>query len=213
MQEPGERLGLLREVAGLYEGRINDKAKAFDRYLAAFEIAPGVFLPAGALQDAELPFLRSAVLESLRLWPTTPLLLRDTTAETTWENGTLPKGTGVLYRYPAGTTMTLRECARFLIKESDNTAEVMLNRYLGEEEIEAELRRVGARSTSYWMPNTTTPGDVVLVELPLDALGVGVALEPRRGQDPAHAAHHVREWLRRPDRVLLADHPADHPDR
>jgi beta-lactamase class A len=73
------------------------------------------------------------------------------------------EGTGVLYRYPAGTTMTLRECARFLIKESDNTAEVMLNRYLGEEKIEAELRRAGARSTSYWMPNTTTPNDVVLV--------------------------------------------------
>jgi beta-lactamase class A len=73
------------------------------------------------------------------------------------------EGTGVLYRYPVGTTMTLRECARFLIEESDNTAEVMLNRYLGEERIEAELRRVGARSTSYWMPNTTTPNDVVLV--------------------------------------------------
>jgi beta-lactamase class A len=73
------------------------------------------------------------------------------------------EGTGVLYRYPVGTTMTLRECASFLIKESDNTAEVMLNRYLGEEEIEAELRRLGARSTSYWMPNTTTPNDVLLV--------------------------------------------------
>jgi beta-lactamase class A len=73
------------------------------------------------------------------------------------------EGTGVLCRYPAGTTMTLRECARFLIKESDNTAEVMLNRYLGEKNIEDELRHTGARSTSYWMPNTTTPNDVLLV--------------------------------------------------
>jgi beta-lactamase class A len=73
------------------------------------------------------------------------------------------EGTGVLYRYPVGTTMTLRECATFLIKESDNTAEVMLNRYLGEEEIETELRHLGADSTSYWMPNTTTPDDVLLV--------------------------------------------------
>jgi beta-lactamase class A len=72
-------------------------------------------------------------------------------------------GTGVLYRYPVGTTMSLRECAGFLIKESDNTAEVMLNRYLGEANIEAELRRAGARSTSYWMPNTTTPNDVMVV--------------------------------------------------
>ena len=35
-------------------------------------------------------------------------------------------------KYPVGYTMTLRECARFMIKESDNTAELMLNRYLGE---------------------------------------------------------------------------------
>ena len=73
------------------------------------------------------------------------------------------EGTGVLYRRPVGTTMTLRECAEVMIKESDNTAEVMLNRYLGEEEIEAELRYLGADSTSYWMPNTTTPNDVLLV--------------------------------------------------
>jgi beta-lactamase class A len=73
------------------------------------------------------------------------------------------EGTGVLYRYPVGTTMSLRECAGFLIKESDNTAEVMLNRYLGEANIEAELRRAGARSTEYWMPNTTTPNDVMVV--------------------------------------------------
>jgi beta-lactamase class A len=48
------------------------------------------------------------------------------------------EGTGVLHRYPVGYTMTLRECADFLIKESDNTAD-------------------------YWMPNTTTPNDILLV--------------------------------------------------
>jgi beta-lactamase class A len=73
------------------------------------------------------------------------------------------EGTGVLYNYPVGHTMTLRECAELLIKESDNTAEVMLNRYLEEENIEAELRRIGARSTEYWLPNTTTPNDILLV--------------------------------------------------
>jgi beta-lactamase class A len=77
-------------------------------------------------------------------------------------------GTGVLYRhpskYPVGYTMTLRQCARFMIKESDNTAELMLNRYLGEERIEAELHRIGADSTRYWHPiNTTTPSDILLV--------------------------------------------------
>ncbi len=34
-----DRLTLLREVAVLYESRINDKDKAFERYLAAFEIS------------------------------------------------------------------------------------------------------------------------------------------------------------------------------
>jgi beta-lactamase class A len=77
-------------------------------------------------------------------------------------------GTGVLARYPnkypVGYTMTLRECARFMIKESDNTAELMLNRHLGEKRIEAELHRIGADSTRYWSPiNTTTPNDIMLV--------------------------------------------------
>jgi beta-lactamase class A len=77
-------------------------------------------------------------------------------------------GTGVLAKYPnkypVGYTMTLRECARFMIKESDNTAELMLNRYLGEKRIEAELHRIGAGSTRYWSPiNTTTPNDILLV--------------------------------------------------
>jgi len=72
-------------------------------------------------------------------------------------------GTGVLYRYPIGYTMTLRECAEFMIRESDNTAELMLNRYLGEERIEAELKRIGATSTAYWTPNITTPNDILRV--------------------------------------------------
>ena len=77
-------------------------------------------------------------------------------------------GTGVLSKnpskYPAGYTMTLRECAQFMIKESDNTAELMLNRYLEEERIEAELHRIGADSTRYWSPiNTTTPNDIMIV--------------------------------------------------
>jgi beta-lactamase class A len=72
-------------------------------------------------------------------------------------------GTGVLYRRPVGTTMTLRECAEVMIKESDNTAWVMLNRYMGRRNIEAELYRIGARSTAYWVPNTTTAIDVLVM--------------------------------------------------
>jgi beta-lactamase class A len=72
-------------------------------------------------------------------------------------------GTGVLFTYPVGHTMTLRECARLLIKESDNTAWKMLDRYLGRAYIRAELYRVGAYSTEYWIPNTTTPNDVLIM--------------------------------------------------
>ena len=72
-------------------------------------------------------------------------------------------GTGVLYRRPVGTTMTLRECAELMIKESDNTAWVMLNRFLGRRNIQAELYRIGARSTEYWISNTTTPNDVLVM--------------------------------------------------
>jgi cytochrome P450 len=44
--------------------------------------------------------LRAAVLESVRLWPTTPLILRDTTGPTTWPTGTMAAGTGVLVVAP-----------------------------------------------------------------------------------------------------------------
>ncbi len=46
------------------------------------------------------PLLRAAVLESLRLWPTTPLILRDSTAGTRWRNGTLPAGAGLVIFAP-----------------------------------------------------------------------------------------------------------------
>jgi cytochrome P450 len=49
---------------------------------------------------AELPLLRAAVLESVRLWPTTPMILRETTRETTWEHGALPAGSGVMIFAP-----------------------------------------------------------------------------------------------------------------
>jgi beta-lactamase class A len=39
----------------------------------------------------------------------------------------------------------------------------MLDRYLGRDYIRAELYDAGARSTEYWLPNTTTPEDVLLM--------------------------------------------------
>lgn len=48
----------------------------------------------------DLPLLRACVLESLRLWPTTPAVLRDRTRVTTWKTGVLPAHTGILIFAP-----------------------------------------------------------------------------------------------------------------
>lgn len=48
------------------------------------------------IRSHELPFLRASVLEAVRLWPTTPLVVRDTVSETTWNGGVCPAGTALL---------------------------------------------------------------------------------------------------------------------
>jgi cytochrome P450 len=48
----------------------------------------------------DLPYLRACVLESLRLWPTTPAVLRQTTRKTEWETGIMPAKTGILIFAP-----------------------------------------------------------------------------------------------------------------
>ncbi|MGW7056153.1 cytochrome P450 [Streptomyces sp. NPDC054887] len=47
-----------------------------------------------------LPYTRACVTESVRLWPTTPFLLRESTRETRWGEGTLPEGTVFLVYAP-----------------------------------------------------------------------------------------------------------------
>ncbi|HLM09136.1 MAG TPA: cytochrome P450 [Thermoleophilaceae bacterium] len=54
--------------------------------------------PSGA--PRELPFLRGCVLESVRLWPTTPVILRDTTEETALNGAVLPAGTALVIFVP-----------------------------------------------------------------------------------------------------------------
>lgn len=49
---------------------------------------------------ADTTFLRACFHESVRLWPTTPAILRDTTRATEWGNGTMPAGTAVLIFVP-----------------------------------------------------------------------------------------------------------------
>lgn len=51
-------------------------------------------------QAQELPSLVATVLETLRLWPTTPGILRETTTPTQWERGVLPAKTSVLIHAP-----------------------------------------------------------------------------------------------------------------
>lgn len=45
-------------------------------------------------------YARACVLESLRLWPTTPAVLRETTKRTHWEAGPIPEGTLVFIFAP-----------------------------------------------------------------------------------------------------------------
>ena len=48
----------------------------------------------------DLPYARSCVLESLRLWPTTPAILRDSTENTEWAGGVLPAGASIMIFAP-----------------------------------------------------------------------------------------------------------------
>ena len=48
------KLDLYREVAGLYEGKVKDPQKAFNRYLAAFELSPGDARTSDDLERAAL---------------------------------------------------------------------------------------------------------------------------------------------------------------
>ncbi len=80
------------DAAGMAAFRALALLTAHPRALAAVhaEVAPGPGTP------AELPALRAAVLEAVRLWPTTPAILRETTAETELGGVTLPRGALVL---------------------------------------------------------------------------------------------------------------------
>lgn len=65
-------------------------------------IASSEALTKKAEQDdgPELPFLRACVLEAVRLWPTTPAILRQTDQDTVWDAGVMPAGTGILIHVP-----------------------------------------------------------------------------------------------------------------
>jgi len=79
----------------------------FAHWLFAFDAGGMASFRALALLDAhweriatDAPGLRALVLESVRLWPTTPAVLRDTTDTVNWQEGTLPAGAAVLVFAP-----------------------------------------------------------------------------------------------------------------
>ncbi|QOR38538.1 cytochrome P450 [Billgrantia diversa] len=117
----GEAGSLAAEVAQASTNAVTQPEHQVPQYLFAFDPAGMTTFRALALLAAhpnqaeraqaeiaehelgrapKLDFLRACVLESLRLWPTTPLLLRQTTEETEWENGTMPAETSVLLLAP-----------------------------------------------------------------------------------------------------------------
>jgi cytochrome P450 len=48
----------------------------------------------------EQPYLRACIVESVRLWPTTPAILRQARRTTSWRGGDLPQGAGFLIFTP-----------------------------------------------------------------------------------------------------------------
>jgi cytochrome P450 len=66
------------------------------RALAMLALHPGAQTRARASAEVR----RACILETLRLWPTTPAVLRQTRAETFWEAGALPAGAGLLINLP-----------------------------------------------------------------------------------------------------------------
>jgi beta-lactamase class A len=63
---------------------------------------------------------------------------------------------GVLQNDPAGTTLTLREYADFMLSLSDNTAADRLIHFLGRDAVQAQLARFGNQSATRNIPFLTT---------------------------------------------------------
>lgn len=66
-------------------GRVEDELAA---------LGPG---PLGAVDVAGLDYLEGCLEEAMRLWPTTPMLSRETTADVDWLGVNVPAGTQVLF--------------------------------------------------------------------------------------------------------------------
>jgi cytochrome P450 len=69
---------------------------ALDAELAAAERDGRIGPAAGAAGVASLGYLRACLQDTMRLWPTTPLLTRQTLVDLTWNGAVVPAGTQVL---------------------------------------------------------------------------------------------------------------------
>ncbi|TRO87660.1 cytochrome P450 [Glycocaulis profundi] len=70
------------------------------RALALLTAHPGALDEARRDEAPELPYLRGCLMESLRLWPTTPVILRETSASTELGGCALPAGASVIIHAP-----------------------------------------------------------------------------------------------------------------
>ncbi len=112
--EPGSLAGLLAETPRTER---TEPQQQVPQWLFAYEPAGMAAFRALALLAAhpeqmrrarreaesgsvELPFLRACVQESLRLWPTTMAILRESTEDTVWAGKTMPAKTGMLIFTP-----------------------------------------------------------------------------------------------------------------
>jgi cytochrome P450 len=113
--DPGSLIGAL---AGLPASGTVDPVGQVPHWLFAFDAAGMATVRAAALlaarpgdrnrcetddldRPAVRPFLRACVLESVRLWPTTPAILRELTTDTTFSGSRLGAGSSVLIAVPA----------------------------------------------------------------------------------------------------------------
>jgi len=69
---------------------------AHERALAEVREADAAHGPGTVAAHADLAFVRACLLDSVRLWPAAPMLVRVTAAETEWYGETLPIGARVL---------------------------------------------------------------------------------------------------------------------
>ncbi|MFC7737375.1 cytochrome P450 [Roseomonas sp. GCM10028921] len=83
---------------------LDSPARATFRTLALLGTHPALRARAeGEIAEAgpaERPFLRACLLDTLRLWPTTPVILREAEEDVEWEGGRMRKGTGIVIYAP-----------------------------------------------------------------------------------------------------------------